>query len=102
AVESGRAGVEVETTWVDLSRRLGRPERALALCGRLVEQYPDSVAIAEMWATLLEAAGELREAASAWRHVVARWPEETGALLPLGRLLAWTGPSPRIGHFVHL
>ncbi|MEW6747086.1 MAG: tetratricopeptide repeat protein, partial [Planctomycetota bacterium] len=91
AVESGRAGVEVETTWVDLSRRLGRPERALALCGRLVEQYPDSLAIAEMWATLLEAAGELREAVGAWRHVVARWPEETGALLPLGRLLAWTG-----------
>jgi len=91
AVNTGRAGVEVETTWIDLSIRLNRAANALPLCIRLRGQFPDNPAIARLEARVLEAAGDLAGSANAWRGIVRKWPRDTTALRPLGRLLSWMG-----------
>lgn len=91
AVASGAAGVEAESTWLGLATLPEQASTAIPIAVRLRARYPDNVEFAKAHARLLETAGRYEDAARVWKEVRAGWPDETAALLPLGRLLSWTG-----------
>ncbi len=68
-------------------------DQAIRRCGELLTVYPDAVRVIRIQAGTFESAGDLVQAAAAYRRVLDILPADEGALLGLARCLAAGGQT---------
>jgi tetratricopeptide (TPR) repeat protein len=91
ALGAADAASAYDAAWALL--REGRAAEAAALLGPAVAREPGRVALLDLLAQALEAAGDLEAAVRAARRAVAAAPAEGGRYAALGRLLARAGDT---------